>query len=152
MTFWSNLFNSYVDHLFCDIFVPLCHVCFFINGNRWKLTNWWICHIFFNFWGLKFEFSSFEDKNDYLSYVWVSLNTSFQVYWMRNLGWISFSICAWQLIQFENHQHDIKEQRCWEQGYVIEIQIVIANLLFELWTGLNYKIQKTTENNFKYII
>jgi len=62
LTFWSSLFTSHVDNHFCDIFVPLCHINSFINGNRQKLTDEWICRTYFHFRGLKFEFSPFEDK------------------------------------------------------------------------------------------
>jgi len=42
------------------IFVHLCHVRFFINGNGWNITDEWIYH-FFYFWWLKFEFLSFRN-------------------------------------------------------------------------------------------
>jgi len=62
LKFWSNLFNNHADNNFCDIFVSMCHVSSFINGDGRKWTNRWICHIFFHFRKLKFRFSSFKDK------------------------------------------------------------------------------------------
>lgn len=61
LTFGEPIKDGHVGNYFCDIFVPLCHVSFFINGNGWKLTDEFVA-FFFYFWGLKFDFSSFGDE------------------------------------------------------------------------------------------
>ena len=46
LTFWLNWFNRHVGNHFCRIFIPPSHIGSFINGDRWKLTNEWICRTF----------------------------------------------------------------------------------------------------------
>ena len=41
--------DSHVDNHFSDKFVPLCHVGYFINGDRRKLTVGYICCTFYTF-------------------------------------------------------------------------------------------------------
>jgi len=52
--------DGHVDNHFNDKFVSLCHVGYFINGDRWKLTVEY-SH-FLHFQGLNFIFSSFRDS------------------------------------------------------------------------------------------
>ena len=39
--------DDHVDNHFSDKFISLCHVCYFINGDGWKLIVEYICHIFY---------------------------------------------------------------------------------------------------------
>ena len=52
--------NDRINNHFSDNFVPLCHVDYFINGDRRKLTVICICH-FLHFPKLNFIFSSLRD-------------------------------------------------------------------------------------------
>ena len=46
LTFGEPIKDGHVGNYFCDIFVPLCHVSFFINGNGWKLTDEFVAFFF----------------------------------------------------------------------------------------------------------
>lgn len=86
MTFLSNLYSSYVDNHFYDIFVPLCHVGSFFNNNKWKLTDGQICRIFLfsriKIWIFIFSGRICErpihsrTKNNYLSFIIWKLKVS----------------------------------------------------------------------------
>ena len=52
--------DGHVDNHFSDKFVHLCHVGYFINADRRKLTVEYICCTFYTF-GDNFVFSSFRD-------------------------------------------------------------------------------------------
>ena len=41
--------DDHVDNHFSDKFVPMCHVSYFINSNRRKLSTEYICHTFYTF-------------------------------------------------------------------------------------------------------
>ena len=41
--------DGHADNHFSDTFVPPCHVSYFINGDKRKLTGRYICHTFYTF-------------------------------------------------------------------------------------------------------
>ena len=41
--------DGHIDNYFSDKFVPLCQVCYFINGDERKLTVEYICRTFYTF-------------------------------------------------------------------------------------------------------
>lgn len=45
----ESIKDDHVGNQFYDIFVHLCHLDFFINANRWKLTDEWIYRTFYTF-------------------------------------------------------------------------------------------------------
>lgn len=47
LTFGEPIKDGHVGNHFCNIFIPLCHVGFFINCNGRKLMDRWICRTFY---------------------------------------------------------------------------------------------------------